>query len=127
MDVRPDRPQPVDLGTVSCQSVKALVARHGTALREAQLHGKNVDQVTLEQEDAVAAYMKILGDDQRRLFGELYAEEMQRLMAQLLVEADERRLKRLSWTERRTRSSDQAATWFFIIMLLLVLTIVTKA
>ena len=127
MNVRPTSQHPVHLSPVSPQSVKALVARHAAALREAHLGGKNVDRVTLEQEDNVTAYMTTLSEDEKQRFAELYADEMQRMMATLLAEADGLGYKKSTWDEHHTRNSHRVAIWLFLVLMLVFLIIAVKA
>jgi len=115
-----------DASAFTPHSVKALAAQHDTLLRQARQDASALDDVLGEQQAQLAAHMASLGDEDRRRFTELYGNEMAASAEKLLAEAAELREKRAIREQPRANTADRAATWFFIILILVFIAIASK-
>ena len=113
-------------GEFTRHSVKALAAQHATLLRQARDSGADLSQTKSKQQAQLEAHVAGFADDERRRFTELYAEEMSASTDKLLAEAIEQSEKRAIREYPRDGSADRAATWFFIILILVFLAIASK-
>jgi len=115
-----------DASAFARHSVKALAAQHAILLRQARQDASALDDALGEQQAQLAAHMASLGDEDRRRFTELYGNEMAASAEKFLAEAAELREKRAIREQPRANTADRAATWFFIILILVFLVIASK-
>jgi len=119
--------EPADNLKFTRQSVRALAVQHATIFREARDSGADLNQVAREHQVELNARMAGLNDEECQRFIRMYAEEMSDSAEKLLVEAVEQRYKHAMKDYQRGSTADRAATWLFIILVLVFLLIASKA
>ncbi|HBI70686.1 MAG TPA: hypothetical protein DDZ22_17275 [Massilia sp.] len=119
--------EPADNLKFTRQSVRALAVRHATIFREARDSGADLNQVTREHQAELNACMAGLNDEECQRFIRMYAEEMSDSAEKLLAEAVDQRYKRAMQDYQRGSTADRAATWLFVVLVLVFLLLASEA
>lgn len=119
--------EPADNLKFTRQSVRALAVQHATISREARENGADLYQVAREHQAELNAYMASLNDEECQRFIRIYAEEMSDSAEKLLVHAVEQRYKQAMQDYQRGSTADRAATWLFVILVLVFMLLASKA
>lgn len=119
--------EPADSLKFTRQSVRALAVQHATISREARDNGADLNQVAREHQAELNAHMAGLNDEECQRFIRMYAEEISDSAEKLLVDAVEQRYKRVMQDYQRGSTADRAATWLFVILVLVFMLLASKA
>ncbi|MEW6021617.1 MAG: hypothetical protein AB1807_05705 [Pseudomonadota bacterium] len=112
--------------TVTGHSVRSLVDRYATVLRNARDSGADLGETIRTQQDVLKKYMDGLPGEECQSFAILFDKEITVLLNKLLEETAELRGKQANRDQQHGRVADHAATWLFVILVLVFLAIAAK-
>jgi len=112
---------------VTVQAVRSLVARYATLIRNARDSGGDLGAARRTQQDLLEKYMDSLSSEECQSFAVLFDKEINLLINKLLEETAELREKQVSQDQQHSQVADHAATWLFLILVLVFLAIAVKA